>query len=119
MINETKISMLSQNTTIKGNVSFADVARISGAINGELRGLQGSHLILTENAMINGNIQCDRITIDGFVRGDITATGKAEVSGTGRVVGKIDTPNLVIDFGAYFDGSCAMRTTKDRPLKPA
>lgn len=107
-VNEGKINVVSEGTRIEGKVTFDHVSRVHGTLVGEVHATPGSTLILSETSVVEGNIQADTLMIDGFVRGDIVARTKVVVSGTGRVIGNIKAPSLIIDFGAYFEGQCAM-----------
>jgi len=47
-------------------------------------------------------------TIQGTVNGDIIASQRLEIGRAGKVNGNIQTPCLVIEQGAMFEGSCKM-----------
>jgi len=118
-----RLNLITQATRFEGTVEFNDYTRFDGYLKGVLRGLLGCEIILGENGVVEGKIEADIVTIDGFVRGEIRATTKVVVSETGRVVGQIHSPSLAIKFGGYFDGSCEMNSVQPeekpkRPLKP-
>ncbi len=126
MINETAVTLISEGTSLQGNLRFNDVSRVHGRLKGDIVAEDGSTLILGETAVVEGKIHADTLVIDGYVNGDIFAKSKVVLSRTGRVIGNIRTSSLQIEFGAYFDGKCiaesAAKTppaTSDRPLKPA
>jgi cytoskeletal protein CcmA (bactofilin family) len=58
-------------------------------------------------------------TIGGAVNGDIVATEKVELGRTARVIGNIQTPRLMIEDGAIFEGSCSMLKSKESAEKRA
>jgi cytoskeletal protein CcmA (bactofilin family) len=107
-ITESAINIIAEGTHIEGKIKIDQIARVHGTLIGEVHAQPGSTLILSETALVEGTIRADTLFIDGFVRGDILATTKVVISGTGRVVGDIRTPSLTVDFGAYFEGRCAM-----------
>lgn len=117
VVREEAINILAEGTRIEGTVVLDKVSRVHGTVVGELRATEGSLVILGESAVVEGDLKVDSVMIDGFVRGDVDARTRVTVSSTGRVVGNIRTPSLVVEFGAHFEGQCA--TTSDRPLKPA
>jgi cytoskeletal protein CcmA (bactofilin family) len=120
-IHETTINLIAEGTRVEGKVTFDHITRVNGTLAGDVHAKDGSSLILSETAVVEGNIRADVVMVDGFVQGDIDAKTKVIVSRTGRVVGNITTPTLVLEFGAYFEGRCFMdgRITADRQLKPA
>ena len=95
-----------QGTRIEGNVILDAISRIHGVVVGEIKAPKGSKLILSQNAAVEGTIHADTVLIDGYVRGNILASGKVVISRTGRVVGDIKASSLVMEFGAYFEGRC-------------
>jgi cytoskeletal protein CcmA (bactofilin family) len=103
---ETEITLISENSKIEGRVLVERSARIHGTIIGELDAAAGSQVVLAETGVIEGNIRGDQLWIEGFVRGDITATTRVVISSTGRVIGNVVTPSLKMDFGGYFEGQC-------------
>jgi cytoskeletal protein CcmA (bactofilin family) len=114
---ESDINIVAEGTRIEGKVSFDRITRVFGTLSGDVHAKPGSELILGETGVIEGNVDADTILIDGFVRGDIVARTRVLVSRTGRVVGNVRTPSLVMEFGAYFEGRCLMETAEEtRPL---
>lgn len=112
---ETLLTLVSEGTQLEGKIVFDQVARVHGILKGEVTAQPGSTLILGETSLVEGNIHADTLMIDGFVRGDIHANTRVVISGTGRVIGNIQTPSLVVDFGAHFEGKCKMETGRPAP----
>jgi cytoskeletal protein CcmA (bactofilin family) len=107
-IEESQINIISTGTELEGKITFDETTRVYGRLKGEIHATPGSTLVLGETSIVEGAIFADTVMIDGYVKGDIFARTKVFVSGIGRVVGKIETPSLLLDFGAYFEGSCSM-----------
>jgi len=105
-IRESAINIVSQGSELSGEMSFEETTRIHGILKGKVIAQAGSHLILAETAVVEGNIDADTLWIDGFVRGDITAKTLVVLSSTGRVVGNIRAKNVKFEFGSYFEGKC-------------
>jgi cytoskeletal protein CcmA (bactofilin family) len=117
-LNETSVNIVSEGTRIEGKVVFENVTRFHGTLSGEIHAREGSTLILAESSVVEGDVFADTLLIDGFVQGNVSARTRVVVSGTGRVVGNIQTPSLKLEFGAYFEGSCNMER-QQAPLTPA
>ena len=122
-IHESDINIVSEGAKIEGKITFNQMSRVHGVLIGEVRAEDGSTLVLSETAVVEGTIDADTLMVDGFVRGDIRAKTRVLISRTGRVLGNITTPSLQVEFGAYFEGKCGMEdsgnvTSRTAP-KPA
>ncbi len=118
-ITESTTNIISHGTRIEGKVTFSDVSRVHGTVHGTVDAIPGSTLVLSESAVVEGDVRADTVTIDGFVRGDVSAKTRVVVSGTGRVIGNIRTPSLIVEFGAYFEGKCTMEPTETTGSAPS
>ena len=97
---------LDRGSSFKGELEFEDTMRIDGKFNGKIR--SKNELIVGESAHIEGEIHVGRIAISGTVVGKIKADQRVEIHRNGKVYSDIDTPALVIEEGAIFQGNCAM-----------
>jgi len=103
----TKISgFIDRETEIIGDIKFKDNFRIDGVFKGKI--LSGKGLIIGEAAEVEADIEVDSLTINGRVKGSIRAKEKIEIFSKGRVIGTVTTPKLIIEEGAFFQGSCQM-----------
>ncbi|HYM59820.1 MAG TPA: polymer-forming cytoskeletal protein [Thermoanaerobaculia bacterium] len=97
---------LDRGSAFKGELEFEDTMRIDGRFNGRI--VSKNELIVGESAMIEGDIHVGRVAISGTVIGKITADQRVEIHRNGKVYSDIDTPALVIEEGAIFQGNCTM-----------
>lgn len=111
-LHETSVNIVSESTRIEGKIVFEQVSRFHGTLIGEAHAREGSTLILTQSSVVEGDIFADTLLVDGFVQGNIRARSRVVVSGTGRVLGNIQTPSLKLEFGAFFEGSCNLEGAK-------
>jgi cytoskeletal protein CcmA (bactofilin family) len=119
---ETTVNIVAEGTRIEGQVVFDHITRVHGVLVGEVRSREGSTLVLSETAVVEGNIEADTLVIDGYVHGNVIAKTRAIISRTGRVVGNIKAPSIVLEFGSYFEGRCTMEENSpisDLTPKPA
>jgi cytoskeletal protein CcmA (bactofilin family) len=107
-IQETAINIVGEGTRIEGEVLFDRITRVHGVLVGKVRAKEGSTLILGETAVVEGDVDADTLVIDGYVQGDVSARKRVVISRTGRVIGDIHSPSVRVEFGAYFEGRCAM-----------
>ncbi len=101
---ESELTLIGQGTRLEGNFVFDRFTRIYGDINGKIKGLPNSLIVVGETASIDGDIHCAEIIIDGIVRSNIHASVKVTLSESGTLIGDVYSPNLEIKFGAYFKG---------------
>lgn len=96
-------------TVVSGDAEFKGMLRIDGRFTGRVRSEKGS-LIVSAGGVVEANIEVASAKINGTVNGDINATGRIELGRSARVHGNLQTPALVIEEGAVFEGSCRMQT---------
>jgi cytoskeletal protein CcmA (bactofilin family) len=101
---------LDRGATFKGEMEFEDTMRIDGKFNGRIS--SKNELIVGESAHIEGDIHVGRVAISGTVVGKIVATQRVEIHRNGKVYCDVDTPALVIEEGAIFQGNCVMGDRK-------
>jgi cytoskeletal protein CcmA (bactofilin family) len=97
---------IDKDTEITGDIRFKDSFRIDGKFKGKI--LSGSSLIIGETGDVEADIEAGSISINGRVKGTMSATDLIEIFSQGRVTGKMVTPKLIIEEGAFFQGSCQM-----------
>ena len=66
---------------------------------------------------MDADVEVSIAQIYGTVDGNITATKRIELGRVAKVTGDIQTPALVIEQGAIFEGSCRMQQIKDAQAK--
>jgi cytoskeletal protein CcmA (bactofilin family) len=101
---------LDRGATFKGELEFEDTMRIDGRFHGKI--VSKNELIVGESATIEGDILVGRVAISGTVIGKIVASQRVEIHRNGKVYSDIDTPALIIEEGAIFQGNCVMGDRK-------
>jgi cytoskeletal protein CcmA (bactofilin family) len=103
-------------TTITGEATFKGMLRVDGRLKGHITSQDGT-LIVGTNGQVDADIEVSVATIHGTINGDIIATKRIEIGRTSKVIGNIQTPALVIEQGAIFEGSCRMLQVKEEADK--
>ncbi|MEK6375690.1 MAG: polymer-forming cytoskeletal protein [Acidobacteriota bacterium] len=101
---------LDHGSSFKGELEFEDTMRIDGRFSGKI--VSKNELIVGESAHIEGDVHVGRIAISGTVVGKIVASQRVEIHRNGKVYSDIDTPALIIEEGAVFQGNCVMGDRK-------
>lgn len=97
---------IDKDTEITGDIRFKLSFRIDGKFKGKI--LSGNELIVGETGEVEADIDAGSISINGRVKGTLNATDRIEIFSHGRVTGKLKTPKLIIEEGAFFQGTCQM-----------
>src|SRR6476619_3647683 len=94
-------------TVVTGEANFKAMMRDDGHLSGKVTSSSGT-LIVGANGVVDANIEVAVAVIHGTINGDIIATQRLELDRAARVNGNIQTPSLIIEQGAMFEGSCKM-----------
>jgi cytoskeletal protein CcmA (bactofilin family) len=108
----TLTGFVGNGTTLTGEANFKGMLRVDGALSGRVSSADGT-LIVSTNGRVDANVEVAVAQIFGTVNGDITATKRIEMGRVAKVTGNIQTPALVIENGAIFEGSCRMVQIKE------
>ena len=114
----TLSGFVGSGTAITGEATFKSLLRIDGKFSGRIASPSGT-LIVGAGGVVDANIEVSIATILGTVNGDIIATQRIELGRAGKLNGNIQTPSLMIEQGAVFEGSCKMIQQKAAADKPA
>lgn len=99
-------------TVLTGETNFQALLRVDGHLTGRVTSENGT-LVIGSTGRVDADIIVAAASIGGTVNGDIVATEKVELGRTARVAGNIQTPRLVIEDGAIFEGACSMLKAKE------
>lgn len=87
-------------------ITFEGTLRVGAYMAGLIRS-DGGKLVLSQSGTIDGDIVVREAIIHGTVRGDVHGTQRVELGSSARVIGDIQTAQLLIQPGATFQGRCA------------
>jgi len=99
-------SLLGDNLSLSGDISFANGLRIDGRIDGNITGNSDEKnlLILSEKGEIVGRVQVNDAVINGQITGDLIVSHFLELQANARVNGNISYRQLKMDCGAVVNG---------------
>jgi cytoskeletal protein CcmA (bactofilin family) len=107
----TLSGFVGNGTVLTGEATFKAMLRVDGHLSGRVHSDSGT-LIIGTNGQVDADIQVAVAVIHGTVNGDIIASQRLELGRAAKVNGNIQTPSLVIEQGAVFEGSCRMAQLK-------
>lgn len=93
-------SIIGQDMTIVGDLSFKSKIQIDGKIKGNLT---GTSLVVSETGRIIGNVLTESLVCYGQVDGDLTV-GKLFLKKTGIINGRVETSDLSVESGGRLNG---------------
>jgi cytoskeletal protein CcmA (bactofilin family) len=107
---------LGEGIEVQGTLRFEGSVRIDGKFTGKV--FSPATLILGPNATVDGEIQVGEIEVHGTLLGQVVASERVTIHGSGKVEADLKTKRLVIEQGAFFQGRCDMQREAS-PVKPA
>lgn len=99
-------SLIAGGTVIAGDISFADGLRVDGHIQGSLTASKDtpSLLVVSESAVIVGNIHADHVIINGAIQGNVQADQLLELQPKAKIEGDVTYKALEMHQGAVISG---------------
>ena len=104
-------------TLVTGEANFKALMRVDGHLSGRITSSSGT-LIVGANGKVDANIEVAIAVVHGTINGDIIATQRLELGRAAKINGNIQTPSLVIEQGALFEGSCKMENIGHGGARP-
>jgi cytoskeletal protein CcmA (bactofilin family) len=99
-------SLIAQDCQIDGNFSFVDGLRLDGTVLGNITGCEDhpSILVISEFAVVRGEIHADHVIVNGRVEGPVYARTMLELQPKGRITGDVTYKVLEMHRGAIVEG---------------
>ena len=99
-------SFLGAGTELEGRLDVRGGLRIDGKLKGSVH--SGSVVTLGDTAHVEADIHARAVISSGRIEGDIVSAEHVQLSQPGAVKGSIQTRELVLERGVFFDGSCTI-----------
>jgi cytoskeletal protein CcmA (bactofilin family) len=97
---------LDRGSHLRGELQFDTHFRVHGKFTGEVT--TEGELIVGEGGEVEGEVRVGQVVVSGTLRGSIQASRRVHITATGKVFADVDTPSLIVEDGAFFEGRCAM-----------
>ena len=106
---EEIVALLDPGIEIEGRINVpSGMIRLDCQFKGKI--CSAGTVVVASEADIEGDIEADKISIAGKVKGNVHASKQLEIKQHGILLGDVVTPSLKLDAGAYFTGHCDMPT---------
>src|SRR6476661_10628233 len=99
-------SLIAQGSRIEGNLRFTEGLRIDGEVFGNTTASpdQPSILVISEAAVVHGEIHADHVIINGTVRGPVHAKELLELQPKARIEGDVHYRKVEMHQGSVIAG---------------
>ena len=107
-------TLVGSRTELKGDMTFSGGLRIDGKLKGNVtaKGDGNSTLILSENAVIIGNVTVPHIIVNGTIKGTVRATERIELQPKAEVAGDVYYKVMEVSLGAVINGNLVREVTE-------
>jgi cytoskeletal protein CcmA (bactofilin family) len=114
-------SLIAHGTRVEGHVHFTEGLRIDGEVIGDVRARtdEPSMLVISEAAVVQGEVHADHVIVNGTVRGPLHARELLELQPKAQITGDVTYRALEMHQGAVIAGllkPMAMGEGDEKPL---
>ena len=99
-------TLIGVSTDMKGDITFSGGLRIDGKVKGNItaRSDDNSTLVLSENAMVTGDVSVPHMIVNGKIKGNVTSAERLELQAKAEINGDVSYKVLEIAAGAQVNG---------------
>lgn len=100
-------TLVGSRTELKGDITFTGGLRIDGKLKGNIiaRGDGNSTLVLSENAVVIGNVSVPHIITNGTIKGTVRAAERIELQPKAEIAGDLYYKVMEMASGAVVNGN--------------
>jgi cytoskeletal protein CcmA (bactofilin family) len=114
---EPGVLLIEDGVEMNGRLVVPRSLRIEGEVRGAIE--SGNTVFVSETGAVEAPIRARSVEIRGAVVGDVTASREIVIHATGRLHGDVETPSLVVERGATFNGRSRMYRPERNLQAPA
>lgn len=100
-------TLIGVKTELKGDIIFSGGLRIDGKVKGNItaNGDGSSTLVLSEHAVVTGNVTVPHMIINGVIKGHVRSSERVELQPKADVKGDLTYKTLEMALGASVNGN--------------
>ena len=98
--------MIGAKTTFKGEITGDEDILVEGVVEGQVHITKD--LRVGPGGVVKAKVQAQSVVVSGELVGDCSATHRVEIQASGKLLGNIRAPRVVIAEGASFKGNSDM-----------
>ena len=104
--------VIGPKTTVKGDLIGDEDLLVEGTVEGQIRITRD--LRIGPTGVVKATVQAATVVVSGELVGDCAATARVEIQASGRLMGNIRAPKIVIAEGAVFRGNSDMSPHREK-----
>jgi cytoskeletal protein CcmA (bactofilin family) len=108
-------SMIGQKSHFAGKFAVQGSLRIDGKFEGEA--LVVDKVFIGPKGKVKTNISASHVVVEGILIGNIHATSRVLLLPTSKILGDIQTPELIIQAGTVLKGRCFISHGSEQDAK--
>jgi cytoskeletal protein CcmA (bactofilin family) len=99
-------TLIGISTDLKGDITFSGGLRIDGKVKGNItaRSDDNSTLVLSENAVVTGDVKVPHMIVNGKIKGNVISAERLELQPKAEINGDVTYKVLEIAAGAQVNG---------------
>jgi cytoskeletal protein CcmA (bactofilin family) len=98
--------MIGAKTTVKGEIAGDEDLLVEGTVEGQINITKD--LRVGPGGVVKAKVHAQSVVVSGELVGDCAATHRVEIQASGKLLGNIRAPRVVIAEGASFKGNSDM-----------
>lgn len=100
-------TLIGANTEIQGDVNFTGGLRVDGRVVGNIigDGDKSSTLVLSEHAVVKGNVNVPHLVVNGRIEGSVTGADSVELQTQAEIIGDVHYRMIEMALGASINGN--------------
>jgi cytoskeletal protein CcmA (bactofilin family) len=110
-------TLIGAKTELKGDIVFTGGLRIDGKVRGNItakgEGNSNSTLVLSENAVVVGNVTVPHVITNGSIKGSVRAVERLELQPKAEIAGDVYYKVIEMALGAVVNGNLVRETTAE------
>ncbi|HAM35135.1 MAG TPA: hypothetical protein DEB40_00235 [Elusimicrobia bacterium] len=108
------MTLIGEEAYVHGMLAAKGSLRVEGVVEGDIT--DAASVEIGKKGRIKGNVAAESLSVAGQIEGDVVASRHVEILAHARLTGNVRTPNLRVEDGAVFEGSCTMRAAEAAEL---
>ncbi len=111
-------TLIGVHSVITGELSFEGAVRIDGQFKGNIHANKDGTLIVSEGALIQGEVHVPSLILHGTIEGNVCASNSLKIGSTGHLNGDVQYKTLSLAEGSAINGHCShINKTAKEPVK--
>jgi len=99
---------IGKSMVVKGQITGSESIYIDGRVEGSIS-LAGNRITVGSHGVVAAHINASEIVVLGKVRGNLVASDRVNIRGTGSLIGDVVAQRISIEDGAFFKGDIDIR----------